>query len=245
MARVRPGFRPDPLPKKPASSARLSDMFYLIGVNHDAQRHPPGAMLSPDQAELEGCLIKAIEQYHPALIAVEENEETLVGTKNGVSIVYESIPQNVARKRGIEPLFCEPCTKEKKRIGHMSKSQIQLELCTFGLLSNCPPGLEGAAAHAIEIAVFFPSREEHWIQKLKEYLQSEVILVLGEAHIESFSRRLQSHNVQSKVISRGIGVSNAQKAESEAARRFPNENPQMFFAMIQQVKGTLNALKRQ
>ncbi|MGA2754209.1 MAG: hypothetical protein ABSE53_10595 [Terracidiphilus sp.] len=213
-------------------------MFYLIGVNHDAQRHPPGAMLSPDQAKLEGCLIKAIEQYHPALIAVEENEETLVDRRNGVFIVYESIPRNVARERGIEHLFCEPCSNEKKRIGYMSKSQICLELCASGLLSNCPPGLEGVAAHAVEIAVFFPAREEHWIQKLRRYLQSEVILVLGEAHIESFCCRLKAHNVPSKVLLRGIGVSNAQNAESEAARRFPNENPQMFSAMIQQVKGT-------
>jgi hypothetical protein len=210
-------------------------MFYLIGVNHNAQRHPPGATLDTDQAELQRCLEEAIDKYRPRLIAVEESDDTLFDRRSGIT--YESIPRSVAQRHRIDPMFCEPSDDEKKRIGYNDKSQIQLELFTSGLLRDCPSGLEGAAAHAVEVAVIFPIREEHWVQKLKEHLHSEVVFVLGEDHIEGFSGRLQARGVQSKVIFRNIGVSDAQKVESKAARRFPIENPDLFCAMLQQMGG--------
>lgn len=208
-------------------------MFHLIGVNHNAQRHSPGAVLDADQMELQRCLELAIKAHHPSLIAVEESEDTLLNKKSGEA--DESIPRKVALTHGIKPLFCEPTDEEKYRAGYKSKSQIHLELSIAGLLNNVPSGLQGVAAHAVEMAVTFPIREECWITKLKEYLGSEVVLVLGEDHIESFGRRLRAQGVESKVICSGIGVSTAQRMEVEAARKFPIENPKLFSAMIQHV----------
>jgi hypothetical protein len=205
-------------------------MFYLIGVNHNSQSHLPGATLDRDQAELQRCLEISIEKYRPNLIAVEESDETLLDKKKGVT--YESIPRNVAEAHGIESIFCEPSGDEKRRIGYKDQSQIHLELFTSGLLRDCPPGLEAAAAHAVAISLIFPLREEFWIEKLRKHNQLEVVFVLGEDHLDTFCRRLEGLGIQSKVLFRGIGVTAAQMCEIEAARRFPAEAPDLFEAMI-------------
>jgi hypothetical protein len=205
-------------------------MFYLIGVNHNAQRFPPGSNLDGDQTKLERCLSKVIEDFHPKLIAVEENEDTLVDKRTGV--VDESIPRNVAQRFGIEPMLLEPSDHDKTRLGYKCNSDIHAQLFTSDLLRDCPPSLQTAAVDAVEIAHVFPSRELFWIEKLKKYLESEVIVVLGENHVDSFSRRLKELGVPSKVLCRGIGVTAAKMCEIEAARRFPVENPNLFEAML-------------
>ena len=212
-------------------------MFYLIGVNHEAQRHPSGAMLDKDQRELQRRLNKAIDDHHPKLIAVEESEDTLLDKKNGVT--DESIPRNFALRHKIDLMLCEPSDVEKQRIGYMDKSQIHRELFTSGLLRNCPSSLQNTAAYAVQIALIFPLREELWIEKLKEHLQSEVIFILGEDHIDSFMRRLQAHGIQSKSLVRGIGVTEAIRVESEAAKRFPTEKPELFCALLHGIRESL------
>lgn len=211
----------------------LCCMFYLIGVNHDAQRHPPGATLDKDQTKLQRRLNEAIDVHHPKLIAVEESEDTLLD-KGGV--IDESIPRNAAQRRGIEAILCEPLNGEKRQIGCTDKSEIRLQL---EFLRNCPPGLEETVAYAVEIALNFPLREDFWIKKLKEHLQSEVVFVLGENHIDSFSRRLRTLGIHSKALVRGIGVTEAQMTECEAAKRFPIENPELFCAILQGIRESL------
>jgi hypothetical protein len=212
-------------------------MFYLIGVNHDVQRHKSGAMLDNNQAELRQCLEKAISSYHPKVIAVEESEDTLVDRKAGIP--YESIPRNVALRHGVEPIFCEPLDTDKERIGYWNKLQIHLELFKSDLLRNCPLGMEDAAAHAVEMALIFPVREEFWIDKLKMHLESEVVLVLGEDHIESFIGRLELRRIPYKVLARGIGVTPAQMRELVTAKKFAYENQELFGAMLKHMKQEL------
>jgi len=209
-------------------------MFYLIGVNHDAQRHPPGAMLDKHQTELQLRLNESIEACDPKLIAVEESEDTLIDPRRGVA--DESIPRNIALLHGIDPMLCEPQDDEKAPIGYKSNLDIKQELAIAGLLCDCPLDLQDAAVLAVEIATMFPLRESFWIDKLKDHLQMEVIFVLGENHIDSFSCRLLALGVQSKVLFRGIGVTEARMAEFESARRFPIENPELFCAMLQGIR---------
>jgi hypothetical protein len=209
-------------------------MFYLIGVNHNAQRHPPGATLDKHQTELQLRLNESIDAYRPKLIAVEESEDTLIDPRNGAA--DESIPRNIALLHGIDPMLCEHQDDEKAPIGYKNNLDIKLELAIAGLLCDCPLDLQDAAVLAVEIATMFPLRESFWIDKLKDHLQMEVIFVLGENHIDSFSCRLRTLGVQSKVLFRGIGVAEARIAEFEAARRFPIENPELFCAMLQRIR---------
>jgi hypothetical protein len=213
-------------------------MFYLIGVNHDVQRHAPGAEFNMHQAELERCLSAAIEKCQPALIAVEESEDTLKDKRKGVSVVYESIPRNIARRHAIEPMLCEPSDTWKAQYGCMDSLTLHLELSVSDLLRGVPSNQEKAAVAAVGMALFFPLREAYWLEQFKDYLQSDVIFVLGENHIDSFSSRLQALGVQVKVSCRGIGVTDANRVESAAARDFPAKNPGIFCRMLQHFKGS-------
>jgi hypothetical protein len=190
-------------------------MFYLIGVNHDAQRRAPKDDLTPEHIELESCLKKAIDDYHPELIAVEENEEHLKNKKTG--LIDISIPGIVAACHGIKTLFCDPTTAQRVEIGYRDAKDIQML-----------EGLGKIPAQAIEMALFFRRREEFWICRLSNYLNSEVIFVCGENHLETFSARLESRGVESKVICKGIGVSRAQRADYQAALKFKCEDPDSF-----------------
>ena len=113
-------------------------MFYLIGVNHDVQRHAPGAEFDAHQVELERCLSAAIEKCRPALIAVEESEDTLKDKRKGVCVVYESIPRNFARRHAIEPMLCEPSDDWKAQHGCMDSLTLHLELSVSDLLRGIP-----------------------------------------------------------------------------------------------------------
>jgi hypothetical protein len=178
-------------------------------------------------------LNESIDAYRPKLIAVEESEDTLIDPRSGVA--DESIPRNIALLHGIDPMLCEPLDDEKAPIGYKNNLDIKQELAIAGLLCDCPLDLQDAAVLAVEIATMFPLRESFWIDKLKDHLQMEVIFVLGENHIDSFSCRLRALGVQSKVLFRGIGVTETKMAEFEAARRFPIENPELFCAMLQRI----------
>jgi hypothetical protein len=216
-------------------------MFYLIGVNHEAQRHLPSAKLDEDQSKLERCLVEAIEQFHPILIAVEESEETLIERKKGACVTYESIPRNVAMRHRIQPMLFEPSEDYKSKHGYLDESMIVLELFTAGLFRYVPSSQQRVAAMALQIAVFFPIREKCWIEMLQNYLELDVVVVLGENHIESFGRRLQALGVPVKVLYRQIGVTDTQLAECSAAQRFPIDNPALFRKMREQFTGSNQA----
>lgn len=205
-------------------------MLYLIGVNHDCQRHQMDAVLCPCQEDLERLIRMTIDRRGPSVIAVEESDDTL-GQQ-------ESIPRKVARQHGIRCVFIEPRDTRRMQIGSKCNSQIRLEISLSGSWHGCPSILLPAAALAVEMALSFPKREECWVEELKEHFRSDVVLVLGANHIGSFGARLNGLGVESEVLYREIGVTEAQKAEFEAAKRFPSGHPALFCALLQELSIT-------
>lgn len=203
-------------------------MFYLIGVNHDkAQRYPPGATLGAGHEELQKRLEEAISAHKPRVIAVEESDDTLGA--------HVSIPRDVALRHGIKPIFCEPTSVERSQLGCKCNSHIYRELVLASLMRSVPCGLEEAAVLAVEMAVMFPKREGVWIEKLNDYLRLDVVLVLGENHIESFQGRLRLKDVGSTVLFHGIGVSDKEKMEFECAKRFQLEYPERYRKLFEHI----------
>jgi len=121
-------------------------MFYLIGVNHCAQRHASEDKLKPEHIKLESCLKNAINKYHPELIAVEESEESLKNEKTGLMDI--SIPQVIAVCNGIKSLFCDPTQVERNEIGYRDTKNIQIS-----------QGLDKIPAKALEMALFYSGTE--------------------------------------------------------------------------------------
>jgi len=61
-------------------------------------------------------------------------------------------------------------------------------------------------ARAIEIAHYFPLREQFWLNKLQGCRETEVVFTCGDIHIESFSGLLKTEHVSYRIVQRGIGV---------------------------------------
>jgi hypothetical protein len=207
-------------------------MFHLIGVNHNVQRYAPGAKLDAHQVVLEQCLNAAIKECRPTLIAVEESEDTLKEKRKGDYVVYESIPRNVARRHTIKSMLCEPSNDWKDQHGYMDELTLHRELFTSGLLRDIPSNQEKAAVTAVNMTLFFSLREEYWLNQFKNYFQSNVIFILGENHIDSFSSRLQDAGVQVSIFCRGIGVNATQGGELKAASNFKDKYPMPFSRML-------------
>jgi hypothetical protein len=138
-------------------------------------------------------------------------------------------------------MLFEPSEDYKSKHGYLDESMILLELFTAGLFRDVPSNQQRVAAMALQIAVFFPIREKFWIEMLQNYLELDVIVVLGENHIESFGRRLQALGDPVKVLYRQIGVTDTQLAECSAAQRFPIDNPALFHKMREQFTGSNQA----
>ena len=108
-------------------------------------------------------------------------------------------------------MLCEPSDDWKAQHGCMDSLTLHLELSVSDLLRGIPSNQEKAAIAAVGMALFFPLREKYWLDQFKDYLQSDVIFVLGDNHIDSFSSRLQALGVQVKVLCGGIGVTDTNR----------------------------------
>ena len=173
----------------------------MIGVAHRAQARKPDAERTEAQQAFECCLRSAVHEFHPAFIVEEDNEEFLANRAE-ISISREV----AAEASGVEHRFCEPNNKERSEIGSKNFSSIALELSMAESLSdeelNCK-------ARAIEIARYFPIREQFWLKRLNDCHGADAILVCGDMHLESFGNLLRDDGIPYKVVKRGIGVNEA------------------------------------
>lgn len=54
-------------------------------------------------------------------------------------------------------------------------------------------------------------REQFWLDRLAGHKQSEVAFILGDGHVESFADLLQTNQIPSRVVERGIGITEGDK----------------------------------
>ncbi len=195
-------------------------MFYLIGVNHDAQRRAKGAVPTPSQQELECVLCDCIRRYRPEVIAVEESNESLEGR--------ESIPVMVATRAGVWPVLCDPEQEERTALGYRNVDSIQQGLA----FCRVPGGTCRVAAEAIETQWLFPIREDCWIKKLENFLQKDVVFVCGENHIDSLTKELIRKGIRAEVVKRRIGLTADNVNTMAAVAKFRAENKPWLHAQI-------------
>jgi hypothetical protein len=128
-------------------------------------------------------------------VAEEYNLELLKAHNNAESIL-RSITMSVERESGrrIEHIFAEPCGDEKRTIGYKEDSAVK-EILKRNSGLDPPPELVWAhmAAHQ------FPIREEFWLEKIKAYLDGDILFVCGDAPIDTFPLLLDSNGSAYKV----------------------------------------------
>jgi hypothetical protein len=193
-------------------------MLYVIGVAHRAQAKTPDSQATEAQESFEGCLRGIIDEVRPDFIGEEDNEEFLCN-RGEVSITHK-----VAQEKGIKHRFCDPSTEERAKIGYQNFMVISQRVWMKEPdLSNEELGIK---SRAIEIAQYFPIREQFWLHRLEGCRDVHAIFVCGDIHIESFTKLLESDGISFKVVQRGIGV-NEEDQPYYLASQYLNEHAEL------------------
>lgn len=189
-------------------------MVYLIGVNHlRVQRRYLGHELSAFHERYKWVVESAIKLYGPELLAEEDNVEFL-------PTEADSILLEIADTYSIGHRFIDPDSAERRKIGYCSQREIS-EMCP-----NWPSGSGVARAH--EIAHHFPKREQFWLRKLRDSLNSEVLFVCGWGHIESFRALLAREGVAYSIIENNIGATPSELENDKNLRQYIRANVNEF-----------------
>jgi hypothetical protein len=179
----------------------------------------PDSQATEAQESFESCLRCAIEEVRPAFIGEEHNEDFLCNSGE------VSIAQKVAAGKGIEHRFCDPNTKERQDIGYQDFLMISQRVwMKEPNLSNEELGIK---SRAIEIAQYFPIREQFWLQHLKGSRNVDAIFVCGDIHIDTLGKLLESEGISFKVARRSIGV-NEEDRPYYVAAQYLTEHPELF-----------------
>jgi hypothetical protein len=194
-------------------------VFHLIGVAHRAQSVRAGDQLNEDQNRLSQCLAHVIDEVRPALIAEEQSLESL-----GADL---SIPQQLARRAGIEHRFCDPDSKERAAMDYRDRQSIKRDLFMGDDSWNLSSTDLDAKAGAIEMVRYFPIREKVWLARLADHAHSEVAFVCGSAHIEGFIKLLNESGIPSRIADRGIGVNDEDRYLLETTLAYLETHPEL------------------
>jgi len=177
-------------------------MFYLVGVDHTVQAKPKGVELTEEQHRFRLCLIEAIKTSEPVLVAEEYSQHAIAMRTKDTGLEHESVTEPIARALGVEHRFCDPARAIREQMGYMESAEIVLEL-DWGTLSQQEINDK---ALAIEIAKFWPMREEFWLDQIGAQSIHNVIFVLGNGHIDTFQASLKKNKIDSTVFAADIGV---------------------------------------
>lgn len=216
-------------------------MFYLIGVSHDIQSYEPGKNLNDGQRRLSDCLTRLTSEVELAVIGEEMSLERLHRRI--------SIPHEIAQKAGVSHRFCDPDEKERQILGYRDWNTISLDLWLNSedgwYLSSADLD---AKAGAVELVHYFPMRERFWLNCLADDKQSEIAFVLGDGHVENFTKLLAENRIASRVRERGIGISEGDKEvdnyRMERALAYLEKHPEIRNETISPTPSTTAQLVR-
>ena len=192
-------------------------MIYLIGTEHSAQRKALGTELSACQLAFKWVVQCAIESVRPGAVA-EEDHPDFLWKKHPCSSLkepLESILESVAgaQQPKVEHRFVDANETEREEIGYRPR---------YG------PDMVPSMAH--EIMHHFPKREEFWLGKLEDLLNTEtdILFICGWGHIESLRELLTRRKIESSVLTTGIGATPETLQIDQLARNYIKDNPTVF-----------------
>jgi hypothetical protein len=190
-------------------------MLFIIGIAHRAQARKPNADKTEAQREFTSCVKRTIEKVRPAFIAEEDSAEALA-ERGEVSIAKE-----IADGMGIEHRFCDPTREQRSAIGYRDGQSLEIEIFMRDQEGLSDDEIRNIA-RAIEIGVYFPIREQFWLERLDGCHDNDAIFICGDGHIKSdgFRRSLENSDIQYKLASRGIGLTEEDRWFDDALQYF-------------------------
>jgi hypothetical protein len=195
-------------------------MIHLIGLAHEAQASPSGKPETEAQQRYADVLQKTIRDVHPCLVAEEYSLESEQANKR------RSIAKPIADGAGVEHRFCDPADAERKQIGYVGTQELHLMIQMHDPNWNISNEEAEAKAWAICIGRYFVVREKFWLDRIRDAADKDVVFVLGDGHIESFSKLLAAAGIESGVFERGIGLTAENTRLMENGLRYLREHPE-------------------
>jgi hypothetical protein len=184
-------------------------MFHLIGVAHRVQSKQNNAADSDSHKEFRSCVSRAIEQFKPVLVAEEFSDHALRKLSEDTGMQQESVTRAVAESFKVEHRFCDPDRAARAKMGYIEGTELALEIAM-----NNDEGLSNDEVNdrgfAIEVAKYWPLREQFWLGELDDVIDKDVIFICGDVHIESFQELLKRNGIDSGVLVRHIGVTQSE-----------------------------------
>ncbi len=201
-------------------------MIYLVGCNHDRhQRFFPAHGLRPGHEAFKAFIKGTVFKYNISLIAEELSDPKEPDLENPNRIPRSSVALHLINElraiRCIEHRYCEPCSRDKNRLGIGGGFPFIQEPCNRDFSSLIRNKRE---AHLHDIAHRWPIREKFWIERLVDGLDREVLFICGALHRCTFGSRLHAAGAETRVLDRffehevGLCRSDICKEEFEAYR---------------------------
>src|SRR5205807_1472182 len=122
------------------------------------------------------CMANAIQRFKPTLIAEEFSAHALEKLRTDTGAEHESVTRAAAESLGIEHRFCDPNDEERAKMRYVEGSQLALQIAL-----NNNEGLSNAEVNnrgfAIEIAKYWPLREQFWLDRLSDIKNRDLLFV--------------------------------------------------------------------
>lgn len=166
-------------------------MIYIFGVNHQFQWD--------DKLELSGefkrSILDIIDTKRIELIGEEFSIEACRRNNITNSVLYE-----IAVKKSIKHVYCDPNTKERKKLGIPTSQEIR------GVLSykvnDIQSYKEFERMSEKEEKKYWCIREKEWLNRIRRGIhnKSNILIIIGNDHVDSFADLLKKENIQFEKI---------------------------------------------
>lgn len=149
-------------------------MFYIIGIHHDVQFDKKYS-LTP---KFIPYLKDVVKKFRIEIIAEESSKDAL--KKWGIE---KTSVQKISESQNLKYIACDPSIDERKTLGIRSDKEVRRE-----------KGLPNALTHQQfnildqEKIKDFIKREKHWLKKIKNYSNRQVVFICGLQHLDTTLR---------------------------------------------------------
>ncbi len=194
-------------------------MVHLIGVAHEAQASGSGKPETDAQALYADVLGRTILSVRPRVVAEEYNEEAEQENKT------RSIGKLITGALGVEHRFCDANKAERQQIGYFGPQELHLVISMHDPNWNISNEEAQAKGWAICIGRYFAIRERFWLEKIRDAVDQDLVFVLGDGHVDSFTKLLADAGINSQLVQRGIGVTAENALAMENGLRYLQQHP--------------------
>jgi hypothetical protein len=176
------------------------EMIHVIGTSHslqvwtDAKRNGESLDANKENVEaFESYLTGVARSLKADLIGEEASDEWVATHGRGAY----SVAEGVAKQLGIQHLFCDPDTGERRAIG----LKVGEELRAHAMVEAQATGQDWTDIHRAEVKKQCPAREAVWLERLKgcDPNSWSIIFVCGADHVDTFSAALGAQAILANI----------------------------------------------